>query len=145
MTSGAPVEVPDLEALIFEFGRLQMTLEEIAGCLRCSRSWVSHALADTDKATRPELAAAYRAGKAERNKSLRRRQFDIADSDTHRGSAQMAIHLGKQYLGQSDKTELAGPGGGPVAILSTNIAAADPIEAARIYAELMAVGKSTKD
>jgi hypothetical protein len=39
-------------------------------------------------------------------------QFKAAEG----GNATMLIWLGKQYLGQSDKTqhELSGPGGGPI-------------------------------
>jgi len=54
---------------------------------------------------------AYEEGYSEGNISLRRKQHDLA---TH--SASMAIHLGKIYLGQEDKSslEVSGPGGGPI-------------------------------
>ncbi len=43
--------------------------------------------------------------------SLRRKQFALAGMNSS-----MAIHLGKQYLDQDDKSkvELSGPGGGPI-------------------------------
>lgn len=50
-------------------------------------------------------------GLQESNVSLRRKQFSLATT-----SAPMAIHLGKHYLGQDDKTihELTGPEGEPL-------------------------------
>jgi hypothetical protein len=43
-------------------------------------------------------------------KSLRRKQFQLALE----GDKTMLVWLGKQYLGQTDKHELAGVGGGPI-------------------------------
>lgn len=42
--------------------------------------------------------------------SLRRKQFQLALS----GDRTMLIWLGKQYLGQVDKSELTGKNGGPI-------------------------------
>ena len=57
------------------------------------------------------VRTAYEEGYEEGNISLRRKQHDLA---THNSS--MAIHLGKIYLGQEDRTsvEVSGPGGGPI-------------------------------
>ena len=46
-------------------------------------------------------------GRNRRNASLRRKQYEIAMS----GNPTMLIWLGKQFLGQSDKSELTGPEG----------------------------------
>jgi hypothetical protein len=44
------------------------------------------------------FAGAIKRGRALRNASLRRKQFEVADS----GNPTMLIWLGKQYLGQKD-------------------------------------------
>lgn len=134
-----PIESPSLGQQFYNAGKLQLTREEIAMWLGCSKSWVDHTL--SPKSARPELKERWEAGKAFGLRKLRRRQFDIAHSDSNKGSASMAIHLGKQYLGQSDKTEVSGPGGGPIQIMSTTIALSDHMEAAKIYQQLMMVGK----
>jgi hypothetical protein len=46
-------------------------------------------------------------GRAERNASLRRKQFELAMA----GNTTMLIWLGKQYLGQKDKHELSSEDG----------------------------------
>jgi hypothetical protein len=59
----------------------------------------------------PAVAAAYEAGQGLGKIGLRRKQFALASY-----SAPMAIHLGKIYLGQEDrsKLELSGPDGNPI-------------------------------
>ena len=47
--------------------------------------------------------------------SLRRKQMKVALS----GNKTLLIWLGKQYLGQSDKNELSGPGGGPIVVVGS--------------------------
>lgn len=49
--------------------------------------------------------------------SLRRKQFAMAEK-----SAPMAIWLGKQYLEQRDKVDVAGPNGGPLQSVSVDAA-----------------------
>ena len=51
--------------------------------------------------------------------SLRRKQFEVANA----GSIPMLIWLGKQQLGQADKSEtsLSGPNGGPIAIAAVEL------------------------
>jgi hypothetical protein len=49
-------------------------------------------------------------GRSHRDASLRRKQFEIALA----GNPTMLIWLGKQYLGQSDKTAITGVDGGPI-------------------------------
>jgi predicted metal-dependent hydrolase len=49
-------------------------------------------------------------GRNTRNVSLRRKQVELA----MRGDKTMLIWLGKQFLGQSDKTQLSGKDDGPI-------------------------------
>ena len=81
-------------------------MEEMAGQLGVSVDALKKAM---DK--NPAVKAAIDYGQAHGKVSLRRKQFRLASS-----SASMAIHLGKQYLGQTDKSslELSGPDGGPI-------------------------------
>lgn len=53
----------------------------------------------------------YEEGLGEGRISLRRLQFKIAQK-----SASMAIFLGKQYLGQTDKQEFSGKDGAPIQV-----------------------------
>jgi hypothetical protein len=53
--------------------------------------------------------------KAKGKISLRRSQIRLALGDeTHPPNPTMLIWLGKQYLEQAEKSEFAGPGGGPI-------------------------------
>lgn len=93
-------------SLLKQLCELQCTREEIAAAFNISVSSLDK-LIEKDEAVR----AAIEYGKTQGKISLRRKQFRLASS-----SASMAIHLGKQYLGQTDKSQLevSGPGGGPV-------------------------------
>lgn len=51
-------------------------------------------------------------GREHRNASLRRKQFEVAMS----GHPTMLIWLGKQFLGQTDKTAVTGADGGPLQV-----------------------------
>lgn len=61
--------------------------------------------------THERFKEVWETGLEEANISLRRKQFNLAST-----SAPMAIHLGKHFLGQSDKTihEHTGPEGEPL-------------------------------
>ena len=85
---------------------LQCSLEEIAFAFNITVDALKK-LIEKDEAVK----AAINHGQATGKISLRRKQFRLASV-----SASMAIHLGKQYLGQTDKTQLevSGPNGGPV-------------------------------
>ena len=67
-------------------------------------------LLDNDKRVRKAWEEGFEKGKL----SLRRKQMRLAGTN-----AQMSIHLGKQYLGQTDSKslELTGVGGGPLETL----------------------------
>lgn len=77
---------------------LQCTLLEIAGFFNCSDDTIERWCKRTYKTTFAECFKTFsQGGKI----SLRRTQFKLAER-----SAAMAIFLGKQYLGQTDKTEM---------------------------------------
>ena len=82
------------------------TKSEVCAVLRVSRPTLDRFFADN-----PEVLAAYEDGFGAGQMSLRRKQFKLADKN-----AAMAIFLGKNYLGQSDKQELqhTGKDGGPI-------------------------------
>lgn len=85
---------------------LQCTLDEIAASFFITTEALKKIIAK-DEAVRECIEHSQAMGKI----SLRRKQFRLASI-----SASMAIHLGKQYLGQTDRSqvELSGPNGGPV-------------------------------
>lgn len=75
---------------------LQCTKEDIAGFFHCSHDTIERFCRRTYNQTFSQVSEDYRAvGRC----SIRRAQFAMMNA----GNAQMAIHLGKQYLGQSDK------------------------------------------
>lgn len=79
-----------------ELAAMQCTLEEIAAVLKCSRETIQDR-----KRTDPEFLQAIEEGKEGGKASLRRLQFKAAQ----KGSHTMLIWLGKQYLGQKDRSE----------------------------------------
>ena len=78
--------------------KLQCTLEEIAGFFECSIDTIERWCERTFNESFAEIYKKYSAGG---RTSLRRYQFNLAKTN-----ASMAIWLGKQYLGQTDKLEL---------------------------------------
>ena len=78
-----------------ELSRIQCTDEEIAAVMGCSRNTIARAKA------MPEYADAVARGRGNGKASLRRRQWAAAES----GQPAMLIWLGKQMLGQADKSE----------------------------------------
>ena len=110
MSRGRPKTKIDWE----EFDKLcefQATLEEIACWFDCSVDTIERAV-EREKGMN---FAEYFAIKREKGKvSLRRRQHQVA----LKGNATMLIWLGKQHLGQSDKKEVTGKGGGPLQVTS---------------------------
>jgi hypothetical protein len=87
-------------------GKIQCTTKEAAAVLKVSEPTFLKFLGDN-----PEAREVFEAGKAEGRSSLRRTQFRLAETN-----AAMAIFLGKNYLGQTDKQEHqhTGAGGGPI-------------------------------
>lgn len=77
-------------------GRIQVTTKEGAAWFAVSEPTFLKFLADN-----PEARAAFDEGKQVGLTSLRRTQFRLAEKN-----AAMAIFLGKNYLGQTDKQEI---------------------------------------
>jgi hypothetical protein len=90
-------------------GRLQTTTRECARFFRvCHDTWLEFAKL-------PAVAEAYDAGSATQTISLRRKQFAVAEA----GNVHMLIFLGKNYLGQVDKQEVAQQHSGTVDMTTT--------------------------
>lgn len=79
---------------------IQCTNEEIAFALGVSRQ-----LVDLRIATDPKFKEALERGRAEGRRSLRRRQFEVAENPDAPQRVTMLIWLGKNLLGQTDKVE----------------------------------------
>ena len=77
---------------------MQCTLDEIAGFFKCSPDTIENWCKKNYEET---FSAVYKKYSAGGKISLRRYQFRLAEKN-----ASMAIWLGKQYLGQSDKMEI---------------------------------------
>ena len=94
---GRPIK--EIDQKCFEkLCKLQCTLEEIAGFFECSEDTIQNWC----KKTYEEIfSVVYKKYSAGGKTSLRRYQFNLAKTN-----ASMAIWLGKQYLGQTDKIEL---------------------------------------
>lgn len=90
--------------------------EEIAAFLG-----ISYSTFKRRKVENPELSEAVELGRDNGKQTLRQVQWDAATTDKN---ITMMIWLGKQYLGQSDKTDLLGRDGKPfeftIAINSQN-------------------------
>jgi len=92
--------VADAETLktILGLGKIQATSKECAAVLGISEpTWINF------KRNNPEVAEAYTNGTGHGQVSLRRRQYRAA----MRGNTTMMIWLGKQYLDQKDKKDIA--------------------------------------
>ncbi len=87
---------------------LQCSLMEVASWFRCSEDTIQRWCKRTYKQTWTEVFETYRGHGLIR---IRRIQMQLAET-----SPQMAIWLGKQYLGQKDKHETTVQGGVPVVI-----------------------------
>jgi hypothetical protein len=85
-------------------GAILCTTKEAAAALDVSEPTFLKFLAD-----HPEAKAAFEDGKGKGKMSLRRSQFRLAEKN-----AAMAIFLGKNYLGQTDRQEHTGADGGPI-------------------------------
>lgn len=77
---------------------LQCTIEEIAGFFKVNRDTID---AWCKRTYNEGFSAVYKKYSQNGKISLRRNQFRLAEKN-----ASMAIWLGKQYLGQTDKIEL---------------------------------------
>ena len=87
---GRPRKEIDMK-LVESLANIQCTQEEIAYAMDCSVDTLMR---------QPGFAEIYKKGKEVGKSSLRRTQWKLAQTNTA-----MAIWLGKQYLGQTDKIE----------------------------------------
>ena len=85
----------DLEQ-VRELAAIQCTQEEMASVLRCSVDTIKRRMGEDES-----FAEAIKGGKEGGKASLRRMQFKAAQNGSHT----MLIWLGKQYLGQKDRSE----------------------------------------
>lgn len=96
--SGRPRKVIDL-ALVEKLAQIHASQEEIAATLGVSVGYVSEHLKD---GADPAFAAAHARGWSNGRLNLRRRQLEKAMG----GDSTMLIWLGKNMLGQADKSEV---------------------------------------
>ena len=87
-------------------GQIQCTTKEGAAFFSVSEPTFLKFLTDN-----PEAREALEEGKGKGRISLRRHQWRMAENN-----ATMAIWLGKNHRGQTDKTELTGSEGGPLQV-----------------------------
>lgn len=115
---------------------LHCTLTEIASFFNCSEYTIERAVKREKKVT---FAEHYKQKTALGRISLRRMQWKQAES----GNTTMLIWLGKQELGQSDKSksEITGADGGPV---KQEIGTYDPITLRRILSSQAFIDFNTK-
>ncbi|MBV9982275.1 hypothetical protein [Bradyrhizobium sp.] len=123
-----PIEIdPDqLERL----GALQPTVEEVAAFFKCTKRTM------IEKLKNDTLKEALERGKQVGRLNLRRIQMRHAQG-TGSGAVNMSIHLGKHWLGQTDRSllELTGKNGKPI---EQNITTKmTPAEAAAAYASTL--------
>ena len=91
---------PKINIDIEQFEKLcniQCTKEEIAGWFNCSEDTIENFCKKNYKET---FSAVFKRFSGKGKVSLRRNQFKLSETNVT-----MAIFLGKQYLGQSDKIE----------------------------------------
>lgn len=101
---GRPLKEIDADE-VFDMAKDGCTQDEIADYFGCSQSVISE-----------RFRSDFELGKASSKTSLRRMQFDSARA----GSVPMQMHLGKVYLGQTDRIDVTSKGEGvasPVVIL----------------------------
>jgi len=99
--AGRPRAVVDM-ALVDRLARIQCTVSEIAAIIGGHPSTLLQ---------NAEFAPRYNKGSESGKMSLRRKQHQVAIKN---GNTAMLIFLGKQYLGQKDRSELTGAGDGPL-------------------------------
>lgn len=120
---GRPEVEIDLKELR-KLAQLHCTEDEIAAFFECSKRTVIRKLQE------PLYREAYDLGKAMGKLNLRRRQVQIANGN-RQGAVNMAIHLGRHWLGQTDRAllELSGPKGGPIEMIDGKMTAKQAAEA----------------
>jgi hypothetical protein len=102
--AGAP-RMPIDPQMVRRLAGIGCTAQEIAVGCGVGEETLYARLRDT-----PEIKAAITEGREQGKTTLRRLQWQRAQT----GSDTMLIWLGKQVLGQKDKTEITGEDGGPI-------------------------------
>jgi hypothetical protein len=113
---GRPAKIIDYD-LIERAASIGCTKEEISAVLGIGRTTL-YAHMEKD----PEIQAAIDLGTDKGKATLRRLQWKGA----HDGNATMLIWLGKQYLGQKDRSELTGAADAPIRVLVELVGEAAP-------------------
>ncbi len=98
----AKIDLDELEKLCV----LQCTQGEIAAYFGVTRRTIEN------RAQEPEFREIMERGQQKGLISLRRKQMQAVEL----GNTTMLIWMGKQLLGQKDKQEFSGPGGGPIEV-----------------------------
>ena len=111
---------PDVRRVLQGCGRLGCTLDEVAGMLQ-----VTPATLEDFFKREPHARTLYSQSRMEGKVSLRRIQYNLAPK-----SAAMAIFLGKNELGQSDRQDIQHSGGMDVVVRVTKYE--DPDERYRL-------------
>lgn len=126
--NGRPPVVIDLVQLE-KLGALQPTVEEVAAFFSVSKRTM------IEKLKKPEVLLALERGKNLGKLNLRRTQMRHA-TGTGSGAVNMSIHLGKHWLGQTDKSllELTGKNGAPIETINGKMT---PQQAAAAYASTL--------
>ena len=104
---GRPKAEIDLD-VVKNAAKIGCTINEIAAVLGISRSTMFKHMAEN-----PDIALAMDEGRDTGCGTLRRFQWQRAEA----GSDTMCIWLGKQMLGQKDKSELSGDAANPVRVM----------------------------
>lgn len=104
MSGGRPAKEIDA-ATIRNAAAIGCTVEEIASVVGCSRAHLYDRMKED-----PGIQMAIDEGRATGRATLRRNQWRLSEA----GNATMLIWLGKQILGQKDRTEMTGENGAPL-------------------------------
>lgn len=88
---------------------LMCTLAEIADFFKCSEDTIERAVKREKKML---FADYFKKASSVGKRSIRRTQYEVAK----KGNVPMLIWLGKQWLGQKDKTEISGDDDKPIGL-----------------------------
>lgn len=130
---GPPVKEIDYLA-VERAASIGCTKDEISAVVGVSRSTLYAKMAAD-----PKIQAAIDRGNDKGRATLRRLQWKGAND----GNPAMLIWLGKQYLGQKDKSELTGADAGPIRVLVELVGEAAPqrVEAPRAQVDAVPISR----
>jgi hypothetical protein len=125
-TGGKPeVEIDPAE--LEKIARLNCTVAEAASFFGCHKRTLQRYLAE-----QPKFKEAWDRGRRAGRLSLRRLQWRHA-SGTGASAVQMAIHLSKHWLGESERVlnEISGKDGGPIEIMNVRARVREKLKLAK--------------